>query len=74
MSKSLTAKWYDQNAETEHRRLMDNPLEFAISMRAIMETIEKYPNPQNLEILDLGGGTGRYGTSTFAFVKYQAVT
>ncbi|KAJ0423220.1 S-adenosyl-L-methionine-dependent methyltransferase [Aspergillus carlsbadensis] len=54
------ATWYDQNAGLEHGRLKNCRLEFSISWRLITQYTEKLRANKPLEILDLGGGTGRY--------------
>ena len=61
---SLVASWYNQNASLEHSRLIDNRLEYSVTMRAILDTIAEFPAGQLLRIADIGGGTGRYGTLT----------
>lgn len=63
------AAWYDANAEGEHGRLQQFGLEFAISLAAISQCIariQRDTGAANLEILDLGGGTGRYCKPTFS--------
>lgn len=59
---SLVARWYNQNASLEHSRLIDNRLEYSVTMRVILDTIAVFPAGQPLRIADIGGGTGRYGT------------
>ncbi|KAL3492144.1 S-adenosyl-L-methionine-dependent methyltransferase [Aspergillus germanicus] len=54
------ASWYDQNAGQEHDRLSTCRLEFSISWRVITLYLEQLGANKALEILDLGGGTGRY--------------
>ncbi|KAL2863511.1 class I SAM-dependent methyltransferase [Aspergillus lucknowensis] len=53
------AKWYNENAALEHDRLIACRLEFSISWRIITQYLD---GNKPLEILDLGGGTGRYAT------------
>jgi ubiquinone/menaquinone biosynthesis C-methylase UbiE len=55
------ATWYDQNAALEHERLTSCRLEFSISWRIITQHLDQLGRDRALEILDLGGGTGRYG-------------
>ncbi|KAL3443139.1 S-adenosyl-L-methionine-dependent methyltransferase [Aspergillus insuetus] len=57
------ATWYDQNAGLEHDRLNSCRLEFSISFRVITQYLDQVGTNKPLEILDLGGGTGRYGKS-----------
>lgn len=54
-------------AELEHQRLLSSRggrLEFALSLRAILGCVDVLttgaPTSKALEVLDLGGGTGRY--------------
>ena len=57
------AEWYDANTEGEHGRLQLFGLEYAISLRAISQCIARIQREKGLtklEILDVGGGTGRY--------------
>lgn len=58
---SLVARFYDGNASAEHRRLIDNPLEYSVTLKAILDTIALLPSGKPLKIADIGGGTGRYG-------------
>jgi hypothetical protein len=58
---SLVTSWYNQNASWEHNRLIDNQLEYSVTMRVILNTLSHFPNDQLLRIADIGGGTGRYG-------------
>lgn len=55
--------WYNHNAALEHDRLNACSLEFSISMRVINQCLEQLGRrlQRQLRILDLGGGTGRYG-------------
>ena len=55
--------WYNHNAALEHNRLNACRLEFSISMRVINQCLERLGRrlQKPLRILDLGGGTGRYG-------------
>jgi hypothetical protein len=62
------ARWYNDNAEGEHSRLQLFGLEYAISLKGILsciETLQRDENDRKLEILDVGGGTGRYGRLHF---------
>ncbi|KAF7171814.1 hypothetical protein CNMCM5623_004145 [Aspergillus felis] len=54
------ATWYDQNAALEHERLTSCRLEFSITRRIIAQYLDQLGRHKALEILDLGGGTGRY--------------
>ncbi|CEL03833.1 hypothetical protein ASPCAL04973 [Aspergillus calidoustus] len=54
------AIWYDQNARMEHDRLNNCRLEFSISWRVVTQCLSQLETNDPLEILDLGGGTGRY--------------
>jgi hypothetical protein len=61
---SAVASWYDQNADGEHKRLQNLHLEFAISLHVILQCVQTLQDqrPQTkLQVLELGGGTGRYG-------------
>lgn len=66
------AKWYNENSALEHGRLLECRLEFAISLRVILDALdcgdedgqqaeEKKAVKGGKKVLDLGGGTGRYG-------------
>ncbi|KFZ16636.1 hypothetical protein V501_02123 [Pseudogymnoascus sp. VKM F-4519 (FW-2642)] len=57
---STVAGWYNTNANLEHNRLITNRLEFAISLHTIQQSLSSLPPPEPKQILDLGGGTGRY--------------
>ncbi|EFR00835.1 hypothetical protein MGYG_03839 [Nannizzia gypsea CBS 118893] len=59
---SVVAKWYDQNAALEHNRLVTSCIEYSITMRVIKQCLlELSASSRNqVRILDLGGGTGRY--------------
>ncbi|OBT99630.1 hypothetical protein VE01_02833 [Pseudogymnoascus verrucosus] len=60
-STSTVAGWYNANANLEHNRLITNRLEFAISLHIIQQSLSSLPPTTGpKEILDLGGGTGRY--------------
>jgi hypothetical protein len=58
---SLVASYYDANTSLEHSRLISNKLEYAITLETILSSLPK--TPKSLNIADIGGGTGRYGTS-----------
>lgn len=80
---ALTAQHYDINANDEHSRLMTFSLEYQISLRVILDCIgklqvdrteteeeggkEEHEIDKTLKILDLGGGTGRYGKASVSF-------
>jgi ubiquinone/menaquinone biosynthesis C-methylase UbiE len=49
-------RYYDENAEHEWRRLESDRTEFALTMRALQEHLP----PPALDVLDIGGGPGRY--------------
>ncbi|PIG82484.1 hypothetical protein AARAC_005799 [Aspergillus arachidicola] len=59
----VVAEWYNQNAALEHNRLNACRLEFSVSLRVIDQCLGqlRQRSDQPLKILDLGGGTGRYG-------------
>ncbi|KAG2416277.1 hypothetical protein HFD88_007492 [Aspergillus terreus] len=54
------ATWYNENAALEHERLTSCRLEFSITWRIITQYLGQPGQDRKLEILDLGGGTGRY--------------
>lgn len=62
----LVGDWYNQHAALEHDRLHKYRLEFAVSLRVILQTLGSLKSNDNerIKILDLGGGTGRYGMAT----------
>ena len=53
---SNVERYYDDNAEREWRRLEEHRTEFAVTMRTLEEYLPKAP----ADILDVGGGPGRY--------------
>jgi ubiquinone/menaquinone biosynthesis C-methylase UbiE len=53
---SIVEEFYDQNAKSEWQRLERHRTEFSVTMRALLEYLP--PTPAN--ILDIGGGPGRY--------------
>lgn len=60
---AAVAAMYDFKPQQEHQRLTIFALEYAISMHAILNCIEKIKSAKGitqLSVLDLGGGTGRY--------------
>ncbi|OBT61638.1 hypothetical protein VE03_08854 [Pseudogymnoascus sp. 23342-1-I1] len=57
---ATVAGWYNANADLEHNRLIDNRLEFAISLHIIQQSLSSLLPTGPKRILDLGGGTGRY--------------
>ncbi|RDW87863.1 hypothetical protein BP5796_03557 [Coleophoma crateriformis] len=59
---SIVADWYDKNTDLEHTRLISCGLEFAVSLRIILQCIDQMrrAGAEPKEVLDLGGGTGRY--------------
>jgi predicted TPR repeat methyltransferase len=68
------ATWYDQNAGQEHDRLNTCRLEFSISWRVITQCLDKLGAKKAFEILDLGGGTGRYGESLAVYNQVEIIT
>jgi len=52
--------WYDGHTELEEHRLDDCRLEFEVTMRVISSCIANL-KLDRVEILDIGGGPGRYG-------------
>lgn len=60
--KSVAEGFYDNNALTEEHRLDDARLEFEVTKRAISSCIALLGIPR-ADIVDIGGGPGRYGTS-----------
>lgn len=66
---AAVAAVYDSKPHQEHQRLTIFALEYTISMHAILDCTKKIRSLQginNLTVLDLGGGTGRYGNATTA--------
>ncbi|KAM5456411.1 hypothetical protein MaudCBS49596_001434 [Microsporum audouinii] len=59
---SIVGKWYNQNASLEHNRLVNSRIEYSITMRAIKQCLDELATTSRnqIRILDLGGGTGRY--------------
>jgi len=59
------ARFYNENAQIEHERLQVFKLEYQISLHFILEALkeleERLPGQTSCSILDIGGGTGRYG-------------
>jgi S-adenosylmethionine-dependent methyltransferase len=53
---NVVKEFYDQDSHNEWARLDRHPTEFAVTMRALQEFLP----PPPAEILDLGGGPGRY--------------
>jgi ubiquinone/menaquinone biosynthesis C-methylase UbiE len=68
------ATWYDQNAGQEHDRLSTCRLEFSISWRIITLHLEQLGANKTFKILDLGGGTGRYGESLPVYRQVEIIT
>jgi hypothetical protein len=66
------ARFYNENAHAEHERLQVFRLEYQVSLHIILESInrlgERFPGQKSLNILDLGGGTGRYGEHSDNYV------
>ncbi|KAH9209250.1 S-adenosyl-L-methionine-dependent methyltransferase [Leptodontidium sp. 2 PMI_412] len=56
ISRSGVAKYYDANSTLEHARLVSGRVEFEISLRTIISSLQG----EKLRIADIGGGTGRY--------------
>lgn len=66
MSEGGVAKWYDENVELEDFRLDAGRLEFAVTLHQIQDIIaeiQEMTSRRNLNIADIGCGTGRYGPS-----------
>jgi S-adenosylmethionine-dependent methyltransferase len=61
--KTLVEKWYDAHAEIEEHRLDEGRLEFEVTMWIINSCLSKLRS-HRANILDLGGGPGRYGLHT----------
>ena len=55
---TIVTDFYDKNAEIENNRLVQGKLEFAITLKTILDAI---PKGTALRIADIGGGTGKYG-------------
>jgi hypothetical protein len=55
---TIVADFYNTNAEIENNRLVDGKLEFAVTLRTILDSL---PKGNFLRIADISGGTGRYG-------------
>jgi S-adenosylmethionine-dependent methyltransferase len=53
---SKVERYYDDNAEREWKRLEEHRTEFAVTMRTLEEYLPKPP----ADLLDVGGGPGRY--------------
>lgn len=60
-NKTLVEKWYDANARCEEHRLDEGRLEFEVTKRIINSCIANL-GQKKANILDVGGGPGRYGT------------
>lgn len=66
------ASWYDANVALEHDRLLNPRVEYSVTLRVILQCLDQLISqvePQiddgkQMRILDLGGGTGRYGKYT----------
>lgn len=58
--KTLVEKWYDARAEIEEHRLDEGRLEFEVTKRISNSCLSKL-NLHRANILDIGGGPGRYG-------------
>lgn len=69
---SIVGKWYNQNASLEHNRLVNSRIEYSITMRAIKQCLDELATTSRnqIRILDLGGGTGRYG---LAFISFSSL-
>jgi S-adenosylmethionine-dependent methyltransferase len=59
----LNGEFYNNNAQIEHTRLVQNPIEYEVTLHAIQRTLDMISETgtKSCKILDLGGGTGRYG-------------
>jgi S-adenosylmethionine-dependent methyltransferase len=60
-TKALVEDYYDAHAEAEQRRLDEARLEYEVTKRIISTCITSL-GVQNANIIDIGGGPGRYGT------------
>lgn len=60
---SKIAAFYNDNSALEHARLEKNPIEYAVTWKYIERVVESLERvtTKPLRILDIGGGTGRYG-------------
>jgi predicted TPR repeat methyltransferase len=59
--KTLVEKWYDARAEIEEHRLDAGRLEFEVTMHIIHSCLSTLDLRRPANILDIGGGPGRYG-------------
>lgn len=60
-TKALVEDWYDAHAEAEEHRLDDARLEFEVTKRVISDCIISL-GVKEANVIDIGGGPGRYGT------------
>jgi hypothetical protein len=58
----LNGEFCNTNAQLEHTRLIENQIEYRITLNAIQNSIDSFADRGvgSCQILDLGGGTGRY--------------
>jgi len=62
--KTLVERWYDAHAEVEEHRLDQGRLEFEVTKWIINSCLSKLCL-RRANILDVGGGPGRYGLHTY---------
>lgn len=62
-TKALVEDYYDAHAEAEQRRLDEARLEYEVTKRIIRNCITSL-GVQHANIIDIGGGPGRYGTKS----------
>lgn len=62
--KTLVEKWYDARAEVEEHRLDEGRLEFEVTKSVINSCLSTLCL-RRANILDVGGGPGRYGLHTY---------
>lgn len=55
MGENAVEKFYNENVESEWNRLEVHKMEFAVTMKAMLEYM-----PAGASVLDIGGGPGRY--------------
>lgn len=61
----LVERWYDAHAEVEEHRLDEGRLEFEVTKRIINSCLSQL-HLLRANILDVGGGSGRYGVHTYS--------
>ena len=71
----LVASWYNANVNAEDKRLDAGRLEYAVTMRSILDIINELQGggqSKPLRIADIGCGTGRYGWFLVKIVYFEA--